>query len=216
MKALETWGGYAAIIEALTYITGFTLFMTVLDTSAYGSFAERLTYLSGQQGTLYMVNAAIYLLFGVMLVVLALALRSRLRPHAPALADISAALGLIWATLVIASGMIANAGFAAVLKTHSTDPVAAEILWTTFNTLQDALGGGNELVGGLWVLVISAAGARTGNLPRALNWLGYIVGGAGVLTTVPALGDAAAVFGLGQIVWFLWLGTALLRGTRTA
>lgn len=216
MKALEKWGGYAAIIEALAYIAGFTMFMTVLDTSAYGSLAERLAYLSGQQGALYMVNFAIYLLFGVMLVVLSLALRSRLRTETPALADISAALGLIWATLVIASGMIANAGFAAVLKAHATDPAAAEILWTSFSTLQDALGGGNELVGGLWVLVISAAGARGGCLPRALNWLGYVVGGAGVLTTVPALGDAAAVFGLGQIAWFLWLGAALLRSTKTA
>jgi hypothetical protein len=35
---------------------------------------------------------------------------------------------------------------------------------------------------------------------------------AGILTVVPALGDVGgAVFGLGLIGWFFWLGIVLLR-----
>ena len=62
----------------------------------------------------------------------------------------------------------------------------------------DGLGGGNEIVGGLWVLLVSWAALRAGGLPRALNYLGLVIGVAGILTVVPALGELGAIFGLGQ------------------
>jgi hypothetical protein len=39
---------------------------------------------------------------------------------------------------------------------------------------------------------------------------------AGLLTVVPALEMMAFVFGLGQIVWFVWLGIVLLRSDPSA
>jgi hypothetical protein len=73
------------------------------------------------------------------------------------------------------------------------------------------LGGAVELPGGLWLLLVSWAAWRGGELPKGLNYLGLLVGAAGVLTAVPTLGELGAVFGLGSIVWFLWLGIVLLR-----
>lgn len=36
--------------------------------------------------------------------------------------------------------------------------------------------------------------------------------GAGILTMIPAFGEVGgAVFGLGLILWFLWLGLVMLR-----
>jgi hypothetical protein len=48
---------------------------------------------------------------------------------------------------------------------------------------------------------------------RALerNYLGVVIGVAGALTVVPPLEDLTAMFGLGLIVWFTWLGIVLLR-----
>jgi len=37
------------------------------------------------------------------------------------------------------------------------------------------------------------------------------VGAVGIITIILALNDLTGVFGLGQIVWFVWLGIALLR-----
>jgi hypothetical protein len=54
---------------------------------------------------------------------------------------------------------------------------------------------------------------RAGQLPKALNWLGAMVGGAGLVTALPGLGELGAVFGLGLIVWFVWLGIVMLRGS---
>jgi hypothetical protein len=46
-----------------------------------------------------------------------------------------------------------------------------------------------------------------------LNILGLLVGAVGIVTIVPGLIDLAGLFGLGQVVWFVWLGIVLLRGS---
>jgi hypothetical protein len=79
----------------------------------------------------------------------------------------------------------------------------------------EGLGGGNEIVGGIWTLLVSLAALRAGLLHRALNYLGVVVGVAGILSAVPALGEVGGgVFGLTQIVWFVGLGILLLRNSR--
>jgi hypothetical protein len=37
------------------------------------------------------------------------------------------------------------------------------------------------------------------------------VGTVGIITIIPALNVLTGVFGLGQIIWFIWLGIAILR-----
>ena len=46
--------------------------------------------------------------------------------------------------------------------------------------------------------------------------LGVVIGVAGLISAVPALEMLALVFGLGQIVWFVWLGIVMLRTSPTA
>ena len=82
--------------------------------------------------------------------------------------------------------------------------------------MQEALGGGNEIVGGLWVLLLSWAALTSDKLPKLLNYLGVLIGLAGILTAVPTFGVLMDVFGLGQIVWFAWLGIVMLRDVPSA
>jgi prepilin signal peptidase PulO-like enzyme (type II secretory pathway) len=90
------------------------------------------------------------------------------------------------------------------------------MLWLAISTVQEALGGGNEIVGGLWVLLLSWAALRTDKLQKVLNYLGVLVGLAGILTVAPNFDVLMDVFGLGQIVWFAWLGIFMLREDRNA
>jgi hypothetical protein len=60
-------------------------------------------------------------------------------------------------------------------------------------------------------LLVSLAALRTGGLPKGMNILGVSVGAVGIITIIPALNALVAVFGLGQIIWFVWLGIAMLR-----
>jgi len=208
---LQKLGGIAALIEAALYITGFALFLTVLDPSGYEGHAQKIAFLAENQTTSYIANLLIYVVFGVMLVVLVLALHARLKNSSPAIMQTATAFGLIWAGLVIASGMIANIGNSTIVDLFSENQDQAVALWLAIITVQEALGGGNEIVGGLWLLLLSWAALRAGNLPKALNYIGLLVGLAGILTVVPAFDVLMDVFGLGQIVWFAWLGTVMLR-----
>ena len=60
----------------------------------------------------------------------------------------------------------------------------------------------------------AAAALRAGGLPKGLNILGLWVGAVGILSLIPGLTDLlTGVFGLSQIIWFVWLGIVLLRRT---
>jgi hypothetical protein len=193
------------------YVTGFGLFLTILDPSGYHGHLQQVAFLADKQVASYIANLLIYVVFGVVLVVLALALHARLKDGSPAIMQTATAFGLIWAGLVIASGMIANIGNSTVVALFSENQDQAVLLWLAITTVQEALGGGNEVVGGLWVLLLSWAALRSGKLPKVLNYLGVLVGLAGILTVVPAFYLLMDVFGLGQIVWFAWLGIVMLR-----
>jgi hypothetical protein len=80
----------------------------------------------------------------------------------------------------------------------------------------EALVGRVEVVGGIWILLVTWAALLAGRLPRALNYLGVVIGLAGVLTVVPALEVLGIGFRLGEIVWFVWLGIVWFRGSRSA
>lgn len=58
--------------------------------------------------------------------------------------------------------------------------------------------------------MVSWAALQTAVLPRALNYLGLTAGVAGLITVIPALEAVGAVFGIGLIIWFAWLGVLLL------
>ncbi len=154
------------------------------------------------------------MLFGAVLVVLVTVLHEQLAVGAPTLMRVASAFGLIWAGLVIASGMIAVVGLGAVTKMHALDPQQATLAWQTLSAVQDGLGGGVELVGGLWITLLSIAALKQNLLPPRLNYLGLAIGAAGVLTIIALLEELGTLFGLGQIIWFIWLGGHLLTMAR--
>lgn len=208
---LQKLGGWSGIIAGGTWIFGFALFVTVLAPLVSGemSAAETVAFLGDNQTIFYTWNLVIYVLFGVVQAVLTLAIHERLKASAPALSQIAAALGLIWSALVIGSGMVANIGAARVISMYATNPEQAGTVWAAVNTVQVGLGGGNEIVGGLWVVLLSWAAMR-GGLPKALNIAGMVFGLAGIVTLVPMLTDVGALFGLGLIAWYIWAGIVLL------
>jgi hypothetical protein len=213
---LQKVGGLAALIEGLIYIVGFAVMLTLLapDHAADLSSAQKLAFLLEKQTIFQALHFLIYVAFGVFLVVLTVALHERLKDGASALVQVGSAFGLVWAGLVIASGMVANIGLEAVASIYTKDPAQATSVWLAISIVQNGLGGGVELVGGLWVLLLSWAALRSSALPKALNYIGLLVGLAGILTVIPGLSDLGAIFGLGQIVWFLWLGTFMWRNSQ--
>ena len=168
------------------------------------------------QVSLHILYLIVYQVWAVFLVVLTLALYERLKADSPAMMQTATAIGIIWATAVIASGMIFNVGMDNVADLYGEDPAQATTVWSVIESVSNAIGGGNEILGGLWMLLISWAALQAGGLPKALNYLGIAIGAAGILSALPGLGDVGLIFGLVQIVWFMWVGIVMLRGSPSA
>ena len=214
MDYLQKAGGVAALIEAATFLVGFALFFTLIAAANYGSLeispVQNAAFLSENQLIMYAWNFIIYVLFGLVLVVLTFALHQRLKTAAH-ITPVATAFGLIWSGLVIASGMVANVGASVITDLYAKNPEQAGDLWLSLHVVVDGLGGGNEIVGGIWVVLLSVAALRVAGLPRSLNTLGIVVGCAGLLTSIPAFAEiGGSIFGLGLIVWFIWLGVVML------
>lgn len=212
MQNLTKIGGYAALGCGLTYVVGFALYLTILAPLGSGDYPAKIAFAADNYTVLALWNLTIYVLNALLLAVVAVALWDRIRPASPALAQVSLTFGALWATLVLAAGMVANVGLKEALSVFSTDPERAASLYQIFLTVENGLGGGNEIAGGIWVLTLSIAGFMTKRISKGLSILGTVIGISGLASAIPALSEVlGAIFGLGFIVWFFWAGVALLR-----
>lgn len=216
MNDLQKMGGIASIMSGLAYIIGFAMALTLLAPMLEADPGEYVAFLADNLTMMYLWHLIIYVFAGTVLVVQVVALHERLKDGSSGLMQVATAFGLIWAGLVIASGMLIILNQNVVVELYATNPDEATSALVILQAVESALGGGIELPGGLWVVLLSWAGLRTGGLPRLLNYLGLIIGFAGIITVVPALGEVGAVFGLGFILWFLWAGIVMLRDNPRA
>lgn len=212
MSSLRKIGGVAALTAAATFVIGLVMFATMLTGYTLAEQpSDAIEFLVDNQIALYVWNIVITIVFGVALVPLVLAIRDRTSDGVSPLPRIAAVFGLIWSGAIIATGMIANISYGVVADLHGSEPETARSVWIALEAVQNGLGGGNEILGGLWVLVVSVSALRAGVFSRWVNYLGVVMGVAGLLTVIPPLEDVGAVFGLGLVVWFTAVGVFLLR-----
>ena len=220
MKNLQKMGGIAALIGAATNLLGLGVFVTLLlprGGDSKGNPGQYVAFLADNQAIMRVWYVIIYLVFGVSLIFLSLALYERLKAGSPALAQAVTTFGLIWAVLVIVNGTLAINNLSTVVKLYGENPAQAATVWSTLDSVEAGLGagGGETMVSALWLLLLGWVALRAKELPRVLNYLGVVIGIAGILSVVlqPAL---APVYGFGLIIWLAWLGIVLLRSSKSA
>ena len=207
-------GGIAGLIAAGTYLFGIGLLLGVLEPAGYDGedMVAQAKFFSENQLIMYIWNLVIWILNAIVLVILALAIHDKLKEKTPAFSQVATSFALIWAGLVLASGMLSNITVSTASTLYATDPVQAGAFLQSLTAVESGLGGGNELAGSLWVLILSWAALRTEAFSKSMNVCGMLIGIAGLSTLVPALAPVTgAIFGLGFIVWFAWVGIHLLR-----
>jgi len=209
MNNLQKIAGVSAIFEALIYIVAFVYFDAFWAYSSEGTASEKMTYLAENQFVFSMIYFLMYAVFGIFLAVLVVGLYEKLKRTNDPIVKVGSVFGVVWVVLVIASGMLANIGLSHAINLMDLSSEKAFDMWRTISVLIESLGGGNELVGGLWVLLVSIAALKAEEFSRGLNYLGLIVGVSGIATIYP---DEVftEIFGVTQIVWFLWLGISML------
>jgi hypothetical protein len=212
LKSTSRSTGFAALYLAAALVAAMIYFLIGTDYPSVTDPAAKLDLLLQNQLGIHVMYLVAYVGFGLALSVLALGLQTKLAATAPATARVGAAIGLIWAGMLIASGLVYIVGMGSVVDLHATDPAAAVTAWQAIEPVALGLGGaGGEVLGGTWVLLVSLVALRGHQLPTWLTWLGLVVGTAGIVSTVPGLAGVAVGFGLLVIVWFAGLGVTLLR-----
>lgn len=217
MKALQKMGGVSALLMAAAYAGIMLIFIVVLNYPSITDPMQKMALVAAQPNMIFLTNILGYVLFGVLLVVLSLALHDRLKESSTGMLQVAVVLGIIWAASLVASGMVSNAAIAPSVALYASDPALAANNWSLIETISGGLGNANgEILGGLFTLLISWTALRSGKLPKVLNILGLLVGAVGVVSLAPMLNSLAMVFGVLQIVWFVWLGIVLLSQPQKA
>ena len=214
MKSLQKFGGISALYMAFAHLTGLIIFIAILDYISITDLAQKVAVNVNNQAVVFSTNLLMYVFFGFFLIVFSLALYNRLKTGAPALMQVATVIGIIWAGSLMASGMAANAGLTSVVSQYAKDPAQAALTFDVIDAIATkGLGYGNgDILGGLMTLLISLAALKAGGLPKVLSIIGLVVGAMGIFSLIPMLtGTLAPVFGLGQIIWFIWIGIVLLR-----
>ena len=219
MKSLMKMGGIAALVGAATNLFALVAYMTLLEPKGYGSDdpGQIVAFLADNQALMRLWYQIIWLVFGVSVIVLSLALYERLKAGSPAQAQAVTTFGLIYAVLVIVVGALSINNLNTVVKLYGERPAQAATVWLTLDSVETGLGagGGETMVTALWLALLSWVALRAREFPRALNYLGVAFCLAGILSVVLASLAVSAVYGLGLIVWLVWLGIVLLRGKQS-
>ncbi|MGZ6056641.1 MAG: DUF4386 family protein [Isosphaeraceae bacterium] len=222
MRDSQKIGGIAALIGAATIILGAAVYATLLVPKGFGSEnpdpSRIVALLAGNEATMRLWYQIIWLAFGACLIFLSLALYERLKAGSPVLAQAVTIFTLIWAVLVIVVGTLEINDLSTVVRLYGQNPAQAATVWLTLDSVHTGLGagGGETIVTGLWLLLLSWAALQARALPGLLNYLGVVIGLAGILYVFLASAALLAVNALGLIIWFIWLGIVMLPGRPNA
>lgn len=209
---LQKIGGCAVLVLALIYVAGIVLNFTLLDLSAIADPVARAVFQVEHRALMSAFILTMYVGFGSLVVVAALAIHERFSSLSPQLVLVATVFALVWATLLIGSGIVFHVGLSAVADLLARDRSGAASLMQVVEIVHQGLGCTAEIPGGLWILLLGISGIRSGMFPKALAWTAIVVGASGLLSVVSALFvPAVAIYALLSIVWFVWMGLLLHR-----
>ncbi len=214
MNTFQKAGGFAALAHAFAYlvslIIGVTLIFPVLD----GNTAGYIEFVRDNQFLMHIWILIAYWGTAITVVIMALALYERLKAGSPGLMQVATTFGLIWAGLIIGSGNLMLNNFHVITNLYAADPTLAATAWTILEAVENGITSGNELVGSLWVILLSFCAFQHGGLPKSLSIGGIALAIIGICTLIPDITTQPAIafaFGMGMVGWSIWLGIVLLR-----
>lgn len=211
MNSLRKAGATSALLMAIIYLLGFAIFFLALDPGPALTRDETVQFLNENRLIVLPTMFVLYVLAGFNLLILVQALAGEVKDRVPWQSQTALIIGSIWCVMLIVAGFVYLTGMQTVFSLYPENAEQASALALMVNTVFESLGGGNELVGGVWTVLISCLLLYVTQDYKILHFFGIVVGIAGVVSIVPILAEAATLFGLGQIFWFIGLGVRFLK-----
>lgn len=206
-----------SLYMTLAYLAGIIIFIVILRYPEITEEIDKVKIIIEMKSMVFLTNVILYVLFGPVLIMFILFLKSMLDNSETMLVRFSAIIGYIWAGSLTASGMIANGAIEPITRLFSDNPDKAIDLWQMLDTVSMSLGNANgEILGGLMTLGFGIAMLKGIKISRGLGVLGIIVGSIGIISLIPALADLTVVFGLLQLVWFVLTAFSSIRIIKEA
>ncbi len=185
---------------ALAYILGIIYFTIITNYSAIVSVDEKIAFLALNYLPMFVIMNLIYVIFGIMIAFLSLIIYKLFKKSL--FNKIGLIFGLFWSFAVIFAGILFTIGMGKVIEINIIDPNLSIITWTIIEIIFSSIGGGTEILGGLWILIISILAMKNNIFNKYINILGIVVGLSGILSHIPYLDFFQMVFGIFQIIWF--------------
>ena len=203
--------GIAALLCASCFVVGFVMIFYI-EPGIHLNPHQRLAFILSNGRFFQLWYLIIFVLFGINLLILTRGVNCFISTRQTLSYHLTMMFGFIWASYVIACGLIATLSIEYLMHLPEEEQSA---VWFAIYSLQVGLGDGVEWVGGIWLLALSLHGLYFRLPYRLLQYFGVVVGFVGCLTLIPALSQAGVLFGLTQILWFIAIGIAFIRLSRT-
>lgn len=206
-KKLSSVGIVSSLYMALAYLSGIIIYIVILKYPQITNDLEKIQIILEMKNMYFLTNLLLYVLFGPVLVLFIINLKSNIVDNNSLLFKFSEIVGYIWAGSLTASGMISNGMIEPLTKLFVENSGEAVLLFQSLEIVSTGIGNGNgEILGGLMTLGFGITTLKDSSYSNSIGVFGIIIGIIGVFTTLPILVDFTALFGILQLVWFLLIG----------
>lgn len=160
-------------------------------------------------------NIVVYLIYGMSLLHLTVTLFFATKRTMPQIATGFLVVGSVWSGYMLCSGGIAISLINSISKIYKYNSELAVEIWISGSLVHESIGGGNELVGAIWLGLISYIYPKGKGLSMATKRFGYVVAFLGLCTLFDPYETFSSLFGVGLILWFLLLYTVVPTSFQT-
>lgn len=197
--------GFASLGCAACFVVGFIMIFWIepgvnLDPSL------RLNFILNNGVFFQIWYFIIFVVFGACLLILIKGLSQWIGTQETISHNLSVLTGFIWSAYALCCGLVAILSIQYLLHLPSSQQSSN---WYVIYAIQIGLGDGAEWVGGIWLVVLSFRLFRYKKGAVSFRVVSLLIGVTGCLAIFPNYAFAGAIFGMSQIIWFIWLSFLL-------
>jgi len=209
--AMSTYGAFALIGMALCYLALIIIYGVFVGPAPSNDIADKIAYLLEHKQLVQFTYIIGYLLFACLLTVVIQAINTR---HKSNLITIASMFGFCWIVVLFSAGMMGITSLELLSNLDKAQLTESKVIYYSNLLLVESLGGGIELLGGLWVGLLGVYAWQQKSISNSFAIFSLIKGSIGIATVFTSADILRDLFGLTGVIWFLWLAKTLLTNKK--